>query len=241
MAARGSPRPAASEKAGAEIALKADLESPTKGIIHMMRLFVRAPGIGVALGSLLLLNGSIAHAQQPAQAPQAPPAPQAPQAPQTPQTPQTPQAPTAAPQTAIVNPQPQVAVVTPDTEARRTGRVFTTGLVTFGLAYGASVIVAAGSNHKGDNRLYVPILGPWLDLGSRGTCPVDQQSCDSETTNKVLLVGDGIIQAAGALTMFSGLLFPEHRVLATKNFTVAQIVPVNFGSGRNGLAALGTF
>ena len=207
----------------------------------MMRTYLRGPGIGVALGSLLLLNGSLASAQQPAPAaPAAPAAPQAPQAPQTPQTPQTPQSP-APQQTAVVTPQPQVAVVTPDTEVRRTGRMFTTGLVTFGLAYGASVIVAAGSSHAGDNRLYVPVLGPWLDLGSRGTCPVEKQSCDSETTNKVLLVGDGIIQAAGAITMFSGLLLPDHHVVATKNFTVAQIVPVTFGSGNPGLAAYGSF
>jgi hypothetical protein len=116
------------------------------------------------------------------------------------------------------------------------------GLVTLGLGYGAAVIVAATSSHAGDNRLYVPILGPWLDLGDRGSCPVAAHACDHETTNKLLIVGDGIVQAVGAATILAGLLSPGHTSIAsTKTFSIAQIVPVTFGQGRPGLAAYGSF
>jgi hypothetical protein len=117
--------------------------------------------------------------------------------------------------------------------------VLTSGVVTFGLGYAAAVMVASTSNHPGDNRLYVPLLGPWLDLSNRGSCPL-VQSCDSETTNKVLLIGDGLIQAIGVATILTGLMAPSRR-LAAKGFTVAQVVPVTFGNGRPGLAAYGSF
>lgn len=119
--------------------------------------------------------------------------------------------------------------------------LFRSGLATFGAGYLAAVIVAATSSHAGDSRLYVPVLGPWLDLGSRGSCPVGSTACDHETTNKILIVGDGVIQAAGVVTMLAGLLSPNRTVVATKGFSIAQIVPVSYGQGSPGLAAYGRF
>jgi hypothetical protein len=119
--------------------------------------------------------------------------------------------------------------------------VFRSGLGTFGVGYLAAVVVAATSSHPGDSRLYVPVLGPWLDLGSRGDCPVSSPGCDHETINKVLIVGDGVIQAAGVVTMLAGLLHPTRTVVATKAFSIAQIVPVSYGNGSPGLAAYGRF
>jgi hypothetical protein len=126
------------------------------------------------------------------------------------------------------------------TDTDRSSSLLSTGLMTFGLSYGAAVLVASTSNHPGDNRLYVPLLGPWLDLGDRGSCSVAASSCDHETTNKVLLVGDGVIQAVGALTVLSGLMAPS-RPVASKGLSIAQIVPVSFGAGKPGLAAYGRF
>jgi hypothetical protein len=116
----------------------------------------------------------------------------------------------------------------------------TTGLVTLGAGYGAAVLVAATSHHSGDNRLYVPLLGPWLDLNDRGGCAVALQSCDHETTNKILIVSDGLIQAVGAVTILYGLMSPSPRV-ASRGISVVQVVPLTFGHGRPGLAAYGTF
>lgn len=119
--------------------------------------------------------------------------------------------------------------------------VLTTGVVTFGLAYGAAALVAATSNHPGDDRLYVPLLGPWLDLSDRGRCSVAMPYCDHETTNKVLIASDGIIQAIGAATILSGLIGSESRTVASKSSSVVQLAPVTFGRGRPGLAAWGRF
>jgi hypothetical protein len=70
---------------------------------------------------------------------------------------------------------------------------------------------------------------------------VASQGCDHETTNKVLLAVDGVIQAAGAITVVSGLLTPSRPVVATRHFSIAEILPTTFGSGRPGIAALGNF
>jgi hypothetical protein len=92
--------------------------------------------------------------------------------------------------------------------------MFTTGALVFAASYGASVVVAASSdNNRGNNRLYVPVAGPWLALNERGSCDTTRSSCDNETTAKVLLIADGVFQAAGIVGMLDGILQPtSHRV-----------------------------
>ena len=96
--------------------------------------------------------------------------------------------------------------------------MFTTGAIVFGAAYGASVIAAASSdsnNDRGNRRLYVPVVGPWLALNDRGSCDITRSSCDHETTAKVLLIADGVFQAAGIIGMLDGVFQPSsHRVIA---------------------------
>ncbi len=196
---------------------------------------IRAHTFAFTFGALLTASSLTASAQ-PYQAPPPPPAPPAPaapaapaapQAPQAPQTPQTPQAPlpaTAAPTQPVVvvapngNAQvPAPSQITVEPGERRDeyrtdywgAPVFTSGVLVFGASYGAAVITAASSDHKGDNRLYVPLLGPWLDLGTRGSCPVSSSSCDHETTDKVLVVVDGIFQAAGFISVIDGIFDPR--------------------------------
>src|SRR5262249_55217274 len=98
------------------------------------------------------------------------------------------------------------------------------------------------SNHDGDHHLYVPIVGPWLDIANRGNCPVNNTACDNETTNKVLLGIDGVIQGASAVAVVYGLLSPP---TARHTTTVAQkgvhFTPVSYGAGSPGLAAFGSF
>jgi hypothetical protein len=112
--------------------------------------------------------------------------------------------------------------------------MFASGAAVFGLSYGASVITAATSdNQRGNNRLYVPVVGPWLALRDRGSCDVLRSSCDHETTAKVLLIADGVFQAAGVIGMLDGLLRPStHRVLVTqaKVDTRTRVRPTVIGS-----------
>jgi hypothetical protein len=133
-------------------------------------------------------------------------------------------------------------VVNHDDGSSSSAGVIVGSAVTFGLAYGASVFVAANSSHSGDNRLYVPVLGPWLDIADRGKCgSIASPSCDGETTNKLLLIGDGIIQGASALAFLGGLLTPSHTtVVATKDATV-HLTPVSLAGHSPGLGAYGSF
>jgi len=127
----------------------------------------------------------------------------------------------------VVNPQtpppPSVVQTSPEPQYEEVydsynAPVFTTGAVVFGAAYAASVIAAASSdenNDRGNRRLYVPVVGPWLALNDRGSCDISESRCDNETTAKVLLVADGVFQAAGIIGMLDGVLQPSsHRVIA---------------------------
>jgi hypothetical protein len=190
-----------------------------------MRQLLRAP-IGLTLGLALLLP-AVASAQTVEVQPAPAPAPVVVQ-----------QTPPPAPATVVVPPAQQTVTET-DTGPNP---LLLSGLVGFGASYGAAVIVAASSDHQGDNRLYVPVLGPWLDIGDRGSCPVSNSKCDNETTNKVLLVADGVIQGASALAIVGGILSPGTTATQT---TVSQagvhFTPVSYGPASPGLAAFGSF
>ena len=69
-----------------------------------------------------------------------------------------------------------------------------------------SHIVALASSNPSDQFLWIPIAGPWLDLADRGHGQV--------TTTSVLLITDGLVQAASALVIAMGLVPPITRVQA---------------------------
>lgn len=132
--------------------------------------------------------------------------------------------PQSPPPVVIVNPPPPPTAVTTTEPEYETytdawnAPMFTSGALVFLGSYGASVVVAATSEDdnvdRGNDRLYVPVVGPWLALNDRPDCPIENEDCDMETTKKVLLVADGVLQAGGVVTMVAGLLSPtEHRVI----------------------------
>jgi hypothetical protein len=117
------------------------------------------------------------------------------------------------------------------------------GVFTAGVPYVASAIVGAESGYTPDRSLFIPIAGPWVDLAQRSGCPVAAATCNTETLNKVLLVGDGIFQGIGALTTVYGFLSPErHEVVTTSEALkpTIHVAPANVASGY-GLAAVGSF
>ena len=121
-----------------------------------------------------------------------------------------------------------------------------TGALMFGVPYLTSAVVAAESGHDGDSHLAVPIVGPWIDLGTRGGCPPGNVSCDTETTNKVLLVADGILQGVGVLEILGGFLYPEKHVKerarpVAKEKPTITVAPSHVGYFGYGMAAAGTF
>jgi hypothetical protein len=114
-----------------------------------------------------------------------------------------------------------------------------TGLVVLGGTYGASAIVGAASDRKADDRLFIPVVGPWLDLKDRDC---DVNACSHETLNKALLIGDGALQGLGAISLVLSLVIPESNdkpwyLIGGEKLSVAPQV----GSAVTGFSAFGRF
>jgi hypothetical protein len=143
----------------------------------------------------------------------------------------------------VVVPTPQQAAQETETTTVANSNVIVTGVMTFGIACGVAAIAAASSDRDSDKRMYVPLLGPWLAMSDRGDCPVEQQSCDSNTTDKILMAVDGVFQAAGVITTVYGILSPV--TVSTSTNTAKsdmRVVPVSMGQGHSaGLGLAGSF
>jgi hypothetical protein len=114
-----------------------------------------------------------------------------------------------------------------------------TGVVVLGGTYAASAIVGAASDREADEKLFYPVIGPWLDLKARD-CEVND--CGDDTFNKALLIGDGALQGIGALAIILGLVIPESEkkpwyLIGNENLVVTPQV----GTGATGLTAVGQF
>ncbi len=192
--------------------------------------------LGTALGSIS--GVSLAHAQtvvtQPAQ-----------QSPTVVTQPAQP--PTVVTQPATPPPPQQTIVAVPPARERATTAgpnptLLMSGLFTFGVPYGISVVVAAESNRDGDKNLFVPVVGPWLAYANEGSCNASDLSCGRTTGTKVLLAGDGIFQAIGAVELVAAFLVPAQTTVAsTKDGRQFMMAPSRVGTSGYGLAAAGSF
>lgn len=116
-----------------------------------------------------------------------------------------------------------------------------TGLALFVASYGAAVIAAADTNRSSDHKLFIPLVGPWLDIGKTGTCA--NAPCTGRAADAVLIALDGSVQAVGLVLGIAGLLAPEHRVipvLETGKNTRIELSPTGGAAGA-GLSARGNF
>ena len=119
------------------------------------------------------------------------------------------------------------------------------GIFAFSASYVPSIIVAVVNDNSYDKRLWVPVLGPWLDLADRPGCGgVGQSTCGSEAAFKVLLIAAGAFQGLGAAASVVGLVVPA-RVITTAPATTGALtlrfLPAPVGRDGYGMEALGTF
>jgi hypothetical protein len=114
------------------------------------------------------------------------------------------------------------------------------GFITFGIPYTVSVFVGATSNREEDRALFIPLVGPWIDLATRGGCPPLAANCNGETAAKAGLIVDGIFQGIGVITMASGFLWRSKSYTVVRSAGIDMVAPWSTGSG-GGLAAIGHF
>jgi len=81
-----------------------------------------------------------------------------------------------------------------------------TGVVLLGGAYGASALAAGLSNRDSEDKLYYPVVGPWMALNDRDC---GAEPCNHKTLNTALLIGSGVVQGVGALSVLMSLFVPE--------------------------------
>jgi hypothetical protein len=125
------------------------------------------------------------------------------------------------------------------------------GLFVLAGSYVPSVLVAAANNRSYDNNLYIPVVGPWMNLAARPACGgLGQTSCSTEGGFKALLIIDGIAQAIGAVGTIAGLVSPQTRTTAIARTAQAdkkpqalkvRFIPASVGKSAYGMAAIGTF
>lgn len=122
--------------------------------------------------------------------------------------------------------------------------LLSTGTGLFVISYGASVVTAAVSSRDEDKKLFIPVVGPWMDLGQRNC---DVRGCGgNEDVNKAMLITSGVVQGAGVLLALSSLFVPEtvedRRISAKAKPAKPElrVTPVSFAAGA-GVGAVGRF
>jgi hypothetical protein len=109
-----------------------------------------------------------------------------------------------------------------------------TGTLVLTAAYVPAVIGAAVSQRPGDNKLYIPLAGPFLAM-NRGAA--------DKPGHKALFVVDGVAQGLGGLGVLLGFMIPEK--VTRRWYLIGKRESVRFTPGRiaggYGLNASGRF
>jgi hypothetical protein len=125
--------------------------------------------------------------------------------------------------------------------AHRPNKVLlSTGAGIFAVSYGASAIAAAASPLDADKKLFIPVVGPWIDLNERPS-----NVGGNEDFNKAMIITSGVAQGAGVLLALSSLIIPETTSTTEKSIVSdakpsIHVTPVSYQAGA-GVGAFGNF
>lgn len=112
-----------------------------------------------------------------------------------------------------------------------------TGGVLLSAGYGFAVMGAVDAKLNGKGGfLFIPVLGPWLTLAAGGA---EDGESGSDPGVRFTLGLDGVVQAAGALMLTAGIVFPRRRLAPTDMSLSVQ--PVAFGNRGYGAGVIGAF
>jgi len=129
-------------------------------------------------------------------------------------------------------------------EHRPNRTLLSTGVGIFVISYGASAVAGAISDRDSDKNLFIPVVGPWLDLGQR-ECTTAEPCGNREDINKAMIITSGVVQGAGVLMALGSLIIPETTSVTERRTTAktkpsVAVSPVSFGAGA-GVGAVGRF
>jgi hypothetical protein len=153
---------------------------------------------------------------------------------------------TASAETAAAQPPPQPTGEERISYARPNSILLGGGISIFLASYVPSAVVAVVNDNTYDKHLYIPVVGPWLDLADRPGCGgIGQSGCPTENGYRALLVVVGSFQALGVLATAVGAAVPERQIIgppakATARPTV-HVLPAQVSRDGYGLAAFGNF
>lgn len=110
------------------------------------------------------------------------------------------------------------------------------GTTTLFGSYAATAAVTAFASYEGrnaDERLYLPVVGPWMHLADT----------TEGTMDMILIAGSGIAQGVGLGLTVLGLVIPEKIPAATIEAlgTKVNLTATSFGRGAAGIGAVGQF
>jgi hypothetical protein len=105
------------------------------------------------------------------------------------------------------------------------------GAVPLGIMYTLSALVGAGMNDAGEGGefLFVPVVGPFLQMTQTGT-----------SVGNTLLAIDGLTQVAGAAMLVAGITVPK-TVWVRNDLGSVRVTPMPIGHRGGGVGFVGTF
>jgi hypothetical protein len=126
------------------------------------------------------------------------------------------------------------------------------GAVVLGTTYVLSASIGMASTNTADRWLLVPVFGPFMDLGARGsrtcTSASGEVDCVFEPIIRIYLALDGVVQVAGAVLLTTGLVFRKKELVSDTYYGLSTggpritswtVVPDVLPGSRYGLAFRG--
>lgn len=114
--------------------------------------------------------------------------------------------------------------------------VLITGGSLFVSTYVTTAALAAANGPTADKDLFIPVVGPWINLADRDT------NREDNSRDTALIVGSGVLQGVGAAMLISSFFIPEK--VPTARISAGNVkmnVTPTAGPGAGGIGAVGTF
>ena len=124
----------------------------------------------------------------------------------------------------------------------RLRRCDSTASIVFGVPYVLGLSIVSGADFENNSYwLVVPVLGPWIAMGTReSSCDPDYDyDCSDDSAMRTAYVLDGLTQATGAALFIAGIATKRKR-LVRQDVAGISFAPARVGTGY-GVGAWGRF